>query len=387
MMNFDFDTIIDRRCSESAKYAICQEDQLPMWVADMDFRSPEPVIQALHDRIDHGVFGYGTLPEGSKEAVISWLSNRHGWDVTPDDILFVPGVVAGFNLAAHAVTRPGDGVVLQTPAYGPFFSVASNSALIQQEMELPQGADGQYYIDFDVFEDCLNGRSRIFMLCNPQNPTGRVFTQNELIKIAEICLQYNLTICADEIHSDLVYSSHKHIPIASLSPQIASQTITLIAPSKTFNIAGLKASVAIITNKELRTRFENARKGLLGSVNLLGLHAARAAYLHGQAWLEALLVYLQANRDFAADYIYNQVPGIKMIKPEGTHLAWLDCRESGIEGSPGDFFEKEAGVVLNDGSWFGKGGQGFVRLNFACPRSVLKDGLTRIKEALAALQG
>lgn len=386
-MNFDFDTIIDRQQSESVKYGICKDDQIPMWVADMDFRSPEVVIQALHERVNHGIFGYGMPPKGSEEAVMSWLSRRHHWEITPEDIIFIPGVVAGFNLASHAVTRPGDGVVLQTPAYGPFFSVASNANLLQQEMELTQGSDGQYFIDYDAFEGCLSARSRIFMLCNPQNPTGRVFTEDELQKLAEICLRNNLIICSDEIHNDLVFSGKKHIPIASISPEIASKTITLIAPSKTFNIAGLDASVAIITEKELRDRFESARKGLLGNVNILGLYAARAAYLHGENWLTALLVYLESNRDFIVEFIGKELPSIKMAKPESTHLAWLDCREAGIGDKPSEFFRKNAGVILNDGSWFGKGGEGFVRLNFACPRAILQTGLQKLKEAFIEREG
>ncbi len=386
-MDYDFDTIIDRRHSDSLKYRICEKEQLPMWVADMDFRSPEVVIKALHERVNHGIFGYGMLPEKSKEAVISWLSSRHSWNITPDDIIFVPGVVAGFNLASHAVTRSGDGVVLQTPAYGPFFSVASNANLTQQEMELSQGPDGQYFIDYDALEWCLTARSRIFMLCNPQNPTGRVFSLEELQKIAEICLRHDIIICSDEIHNDLVFPGRKHIPIASISPEITSKTITLIAPSKTFNIAGLDASVAIITNKELRNQFESARKGLLGGVNILGLHAARAAYQHGESWLEALLIYLQANRDFTIEFIKNEIPGIKIVKPEGTYLAWLDCRKAGIEGKPGEFFKREVGVIVNEGTWFGKGGEGFVRLNFACPRAILEIGLHKMKDALKKREG
>ena len=382
-MNFDFDTIIDRRQSESSKYGICREDHLPMWVADMDFRSPEAMIQALHDRVSHGIFGYGMPPEGSKEAVISWLSRRHQWEVTPDDILFIPGVVAGFNLASHAVTRPGDGVVLQTPTYGPFFSVHNNVNLIQQEMELIQDSDGRYIIDFDAFEQCLNGRSRIFMLCNPQNPTGRVFSQLELEKMADICLRHQIIICSDEIHNDLVFRGNKHIPIASIAPEIASATITLIAPSKTFNIAGLDASVAIITNENLREQVKNSKKGLLGGVNILGLHAMHASYSHGEPWINALMIYLQENRDFVFEFIEKEIPCIKTVKPEGTHLAWLDCREAGIKGKPSEFFKTEAEVIVNDGNWFGKGGEGFIRLNFACPRSILQTGLQKMKDALS----
>jgi cystathionine beta-lyase len=380
-MVFDFDTLPDRRNTESVKWRMIDEDVLPMWVADMDFRSPEPVIQALKERIDHGVFGYPQDPDGLKETVVDWLARRHDWDVTPEDLVFLPGVVTGFNLAAHAVTRPGDGVLVQTPTYGPFFEVAHNVNLIQQETEFIHGSDGQYQVDILAFETALTGRTRIFMLCNPHNPTGRVFRKDELEAMAEVCLRNDIIICSDEIHSDLVFSGHQHIPIASLDPEIANHTITLIAPSKTFNIAGLKASVAIITNEYLRKEFEGARKGLAGWVNLLGLVAMKTAYNEGETWLDALLRYLEANRDYLFDFAQNDLPGIKMAKPEGTYLAWLDCRDAEIGGNPSRFFKEKARVAMNDGEWFGKGGEGFVRLNFGCPRSMLEDALLRMKKA------
>ncbi len=378
-MTFDFNTLPNRRATESVKWKAFGEDVLPMWVADMDFTSPPEVIETLQARVAHGVFGYPMAPDGIKEAVVSWLAGRHGWQVSPDDLVFVPGVVSGFNLAAHAVTQPGDGVVVQTPTYGPFFGVEKNVGLIQQEMEFHRGPNGQYQVDYEAFEACLTARSRIFMLCNPQNPTGRVFRQDELEKMAEICLKHNIIICADEIHSDLVYSGQKHIPIASLAPEIAAQTITLIAPSKTFNIAGLEASVAIITDKKLREQFNQARKGLLGGVNLLGYYAALAAYRDGGPWLDELLVYLESNRDFLYDFVQNELPGIEMARPEGTYLAWLDCRGLNLAQKPSEFFKTEAKVAMNDGEWFGTGGQGFVRLNFGCPRPMLVEALEKIK--------
>ena len=381
-MEFDFDTLPNRRDSDCIKWNKYQEDMLPMWVADMDFRSPQPVIEALRTRIEHGVFGYFRTSDTMKESVINWLSRRHGWELTLDDLVFVPGVVTGFNLAAHAVTRPGDGVFVQTPTYGPFFNVKENVALNQHEMELSRDEKGQYVVDLDAFEAGLNDRTRIFMLCNPQNPTGRVFKKAELEAMADICLRNDIIICSDEIHSDLIFSEYKHLPIASLDPEIARKTITLIAPSKTFNIAGLKASVAIITDKELRDQFNAARQGLTGSVNLLGMTALEAAYTKGESWLNALLVYLERNRNFLYDYVRDELPGIKMLKPEGTYLAWLDCRDLGLEGKIDEFFMKQAKVAINNGSWFGKGGDGFVRMNFGCPRSTLIDGLSRIKQAL-----
>ena len=381
-MTFDFDTIINRRASESIKWRKFGDEILPLWVADMDFRAPQPVIDALQARLDHGILGYPGLPEGLTESVLGWLSRRHGWEVKPEALIFLPGVVTGFNLAAQAFARPGEGVLLQTPTYGKFFDVSRHVNFIQQEMELTRDASGQYQIDLDAFESAITPKTRVFMLCNPQNPTGRVFRQDELEAMAEICLRNEVIICSDEIHSDLIYSGHRHIPIASLAPEIADRTVTFIAPSKTFNVAGLKASVAIITNPALREKFEAARRGLVGWVNLLGMVAMQAAYAEGEPWLESLLPYLEANRDYLADFVARELPGVTMAKPEGTFLAWLDCRGLGTDQTPSTFFLKEAKIAVNDGAWFGSGGEGFVRLNFGCPRATLEEGLSRMKAAV-----
>jgi cystathionine beta-lyase len=234
----------------------------------------------------------------------------------------------------------------------------------------------------DLFEAAISERTRVFMLCNPQNPTGRVFRKYELSQMAEICTHHNILICADEIHQDLVYTGNQHIPIASLSPEIAANTITLIAPSKTFNIAGIKASVAIIQNPELRKKFESSRRGIAEWVNVFGQTAMQAAYQEGAPWLDALLAYIESNRDYTYDFVTNELPGIQMAKPEGTFLAWLDCRETRFKGSPSEFFLQQAHVAVNDGAWFGTGGEGFVRLNFGCPRFMLEEALQRMKIAL-----
>ena len=384
-MSFDFDSLPDRRSTESAKWRVYDEDVLPMWVADMDFKTPEPVIQALQERVAHGVFGYPMPQDELKGSVVAWLKRRHGWSVDPEHLIFVPGVVTGFNLASHAVAKPGDGVLVQTPTYGPFLKVAENVKLIQQENELIRGEDAQYTIDLDPFEAAIDQKTRIFMLCNPQNPTGRVFRKDELEAMAEICLRHKVIICSDEIHHDLVYSENRHIPTASLDPEIAANTITLLAPSKTFNIAGLKASVAVIENDELREQFEAAKQGLVGWVNLLGQIAMQAAYAEGEAWLDAMLVYLQNNRDYVYEFVNEQLPGVSMTKPEGTYLAWLDCRGMKLEGKPSDFFLENARVAMNDGNWFGAGGDGHVRFNFGAPRHLVEDTLTRMKSAIKEL--
>ncbi len=379
---YNFDTPINRRGTHSVKWDITEPGTLPLWVADMDFTSPPEVIAALDAAVSHGVFGYPFFDEEIKQAVVDWMADRHQWEIEPEDVLFLPGVVTGFNLAAKLGAQPGEGVLVQTPAYGPFFSVAKYFDLAHQEMELKREPSGQYVVDPDTLEAAITPETRVFMLCNPQNPTGRVFTQPELEEIAATCLRHRVLICSDEIHSDLIFSGHKHIPIASLDAEIAAQTITLIAPSKTFNIAGLAASVAIIQNANLRQRFEDARQGLVGWVNLLGMVAMQAAYQHGAPWLEALLAYLEANRDHTYEFVNTRLPGVQMDKPEGTYLAWLDCRGIPGDQKPEVFFKERANLYLNGGEWFGKGGAGFVRLNFGCPRQTLEEALLRMEKAL-----
>jgi cystathionine beta-lyase len=252
-------------------------------------------------------------------------------------------------------------------------------------MELTRQADGAYAIDHDAFERAITDRTRIFILCNPHNPVGRVFQRQELERMAEICLRHNLVICSDEIHCDLIFDGNRHLPIATLSPEIARQAITLMAPSKTFNIAGLQCSIAVIENPELREKYKAARAGLAPEINIMGMVAALAAYGEGGPWLDEALRYLQANRDFLLRYVNEQLPGVRMAKPEGTYLAWLDCRQANIPGNPHEFFLQEAKVALNDGAAFGRGGEGFVRLNFGCPRSTLAEALEKMKNALTAL--
>jgi cystathionine beta-lyase len=253
-------------------------------------------------------------------------------------------------------------------------------------MQLSQGPDGRYTVDMDLFARTITPRTRAFILCNPHNPVGRVFTQEELAAMAEECLRHRIVIISDEIHSDLVYRGARHTPIATLAPEVEAQTITLMAPSKTYNIPGLQCSVAVIPNPTLRKRFAEARDGLVPEPNILGYVAALAAYRDGDAWLEAVLQYLERNRDLVCEFVARELPGVRTAKPEGTYLAWLDCRGAGIPGNPHQFFLREAKVALNDGADFGRGGEGFVRLNFGCPRPLLLEGLGRLKAALASLK-
>ena len=383
-MTYDFDRLIDRRRTDSSKWQKYGPDVLPLWVADMDFQSPEPVIRALRERVEHGVFGYLTFEQPEFHQLFAdRLLKRYGWRVSPDAVVIIPGVIPGFNVAGRVLAASGDGLILQTPVYPPILRAAGNMGLTREEAPLARRPDGGYEVDVDAFAAAIRDRTRFFLLCNPHNPVGRVFRRDELLRLAEVCLRRSLTIVADEIHCELVYSGHRHTPIASLDPEIAERTITLMAPSKTFNLAGLKCSVAIIPNAALREKFVAARVDLVSTVNVLGYTAAYAAYRDGQPWLEELLRYLEANRDFAIDYARTRLPGVRVAAPEATYLAWLDCRNAGAASAdPFTFFLDKARVALSDGVSFGHGGEGFVRINFGCPRAMLTEALERMREAL-----
>ena len=393
LMLYDFDQIRARRNTANLKWDTYAEDVLPMWVADMDFVSPAPVVEALRQRVEHEIFGYPVGIHGEtneltefRRLLVDRLMERYHWQVQPDDLVFVPGVVTGFNKACYAFAAPGAGVLVQPPVYPPILEAAENAKMIRQDAELSRAPDGSYAIDWDVFASAITTDTRVFLLSNPHNPVGRVFRQDELERMAEICLARGVVICSDEIHSDLVYQDYRHVPIASIDPEIAQNTITLIAPSKTFNLAGLQCSVAIAQNPQLRKKFQDAGKGLVSWVNVMGLAAGQAAYRDGQEWLDQLLIYLEANRDYLYDFVRRELNGITMAKPEGMYLAWLDCREAGLD-NPSDFFLKRARVALNDGATFGRGGKGFVRLNFGCPRRLLEEGLRRMHYALENRNG
>lgn len=372
----------ERRNTDSVKWGLYEEDALPLWVADMDFTSPPAVIEALQRRVAHGVFGYALESKELKELVVERMDTLYDWRITPGDIVLVPGVVAGFNLVCQAVTRPGDSILLQPPVYPPFFEAPIKARARAVFNDILPGTDGQYRVDVDRFDSSIENDTKAFLLCNPHNPLGRVFTREELTGMAEICLRRGMVIISDEIHSDLVYSGYHHIPIASLDDEVAANTVTLIAPSKTFNIAGLDCSVLICTNQELQKRIKNARRGLMGGVNLLGMTAAVAAYREGAAWLAEVMRYLEGNRDHLIAYLKTKMPRIHMAKPEATYLAWLDCRELGLDVRPSEHFHAKARVVLNNGEDFGKPGKGFVRLNFGCSRETLDEALERMRRSL-----
>ena len=383
-MQYDFDTVKERRGSDSAKWKKYGDEILPLWVADMDFISAEPVLRALHQRVDHGFFGY-TRPTPELCSVIpERLKRLYNWTVRDEELFFLPGLVSGLNVSFQAYAGPGDGVLVQPPVYPHFVKdpVIHGRLLVDPPL-VPRG--NTYEIDFDALERAITDRTKIFILCNPHNPVGRVYTRKELKTIAEICLRHHLIICSDEIHCDLLYPGFRHIPIASISPEVAERTVTLMAPSKTYNLAGLSFGFAVIRNSGLQNIWKNTSLGLISGVNIMGHVAALAAYKGGQEWLDQVLAYLKDNRDFLERYVAEKLPGLRMSKMEGTYLAWLDCKGAGIPGNPFDFFLKEAKVALNDGSDFGRGGEGFVRLNFACPRKTLTAALDRMAASLKRL--
>lgn len=382
-MTYDFDSIVNRHRTDSVKWNRFGEDVLPLWVADMDFPSPPPIINAIKDRLDHGVFGYPLTQESTKNSICGWMLRRHNWRISVEDILLFPGVVPAFNIASRATTNPGDSVLIQTPAYHPFFDIPKNLNIQANLHPLKYFSGGRYGIDIHDFLKTLMPSTRIFMLCNPHNPTGRVFLEDELRSMAEVCLERNIIICSDEIHSDIVYPPNRHIPIASLSREISDITITLVSPSKTFNIAGLKSSAVIIKNKSLRERFLLYARGAGGFVNILGCAALEASYNHCEDWLNELLVYLENNRQILADFIQSELPGVNFYLPEGTYLGWLDFRATGLK-DPGAYLLENARVALNSGEWFGDEYGGFVRLNFGCPSSILLTALERIKSSLVS---
>lgn len=387
-MSSSLDVILDRRPSECLKWTLYPEDVLPLWVADMDFRSPEPVIRALHERADHGIFGYQLDSPTLRAVLAEHVSTQHHLSATPDMIEFLPSLVTGLNVAVRAFTAPGDGVLVMPPVYPPFLSAVTHNGrtLVEAELRPERTADGslRYHVDFEAFEAAITPQTRLFLLCNPHNPVGRVFTRAELERMAEICLRHNILICADEIHCNLLFDGREHRSIAGLAPEVTARTITLLSPSKAFNLPGLGLGFAVIADEALRNRLrdENFRSG--GLVNVMGFAAALAAYREGWDWLAELLPYLQANRDAVFDYLRQHMPEIATTRPEGTYLAWLDCRPLELEGGAYNFFLERARVGLSDGKPFGKGGEGFLRLNFGCPRPVLLEALERMRAALAA---
>jgi cystathionine beta-lyase len=383
-MQYNFDKVGERRGTDSVKWQKYGGEVLPLWVADMDFICAEPILQALHQRVDHGFFGYTRPPDELCSVIQERLKRLYGWKIEVGEIFFLPGLVTGLNLSFQAYARMGDGVLVQPPVYHHFIKDPIIHGRTLVDPPLIRNRD-TYKIDFEAFEMAILDRTKIFILSNPHNPVARVYTRKELEKLAEICLRHHLIICSDEIHCDLLYPGYRHIPIATISPEVADQTVTLMAPSKTYNLAGLSCGFAIIQNSDLQKIWKNTSLGLIPGVNIMGPAAALAAFKEGQEWLDQVLIYLKNNQDFLSQYVKEKLPGVGMTKMEATYLAWLDCRDAGIPGNPFKFFLEEAKVALNDGAEYGRGGEGFVRLNFACPRKTLTEALDRMAAALRKL--
>ncbi len=383
--SFDFDRIIDRRRPGCVKWTYYPNDVIPMWVADMDFVSPEPVRRALAERAAEGVFGYEFPSDALGQTICGWLERRYGWHVRPEEIVFLPGLVSGLNLVCRSFGRVGDSAIVLTPVYFPFLSAPVNQGMTVTKVALRYRTDGQQVqveVDYQAFEAAIEPRTSLFIHCHPHNPVGLEWPRDALFRLAEICLAHDVLICSDEIWSDLTLDDTPHVPMASLSPEIAQRCITLMAPSKTFNLPGLGFGFAVIQNEKLRRRFVAANNGVLPHPNAMGLAAAQAAYSRCDDWLTALTQYLSANRDALLDYLAENMPEVRATIPNATYLGWLDFRQAGIEGSPYKFFLEKARVALNDGATFGPGGEGFLRFNFGCPRAQMVEALDRMRAAL-----
>ena len=393
-MLYNFDTVIERHATNCIKWRQFPQDVLPLWVADMDFAAPEPIRKALQCTLDHGVLGYEFPTMELRETVAARMQALYGWQVSPEAVVATPGVVAGFTAAAHTLCTTGQGILVQPPVYPPFLKVHEAGGWMRQDAPLAMeivGSRLQYAVDFEVFQKALHSgdaQTGMFLLCNPHNPTGQAYTREDLGRMADICLKNDIVICSDEIHSEILLGGASHIPIAGLDPEIADHTITLVAPSKTFNVPGLFCGFAIIPNPDLLARYKRTVERMAMHVSSLGLVAAQVAFSGDcDEWLESLRAYLTANRDFLVEFIQSQFAGIRTTLPAATYLAWLDC--SGLAasgkmgGTPHEFFLKQAKVALNEGREFGPGGEGFVRLNFGCPRATLVEALGRMQSALS----
>ena len=390
-MSFDFDKIIDRKGSACIKWDGMEKflgsaDALPMWVADMDFLTPAYITEAIVRKASHGVFGYPLREDGYFTSLIQWLQRRHQWTVERDWISFCPGVVPAVNIAVLANTLPGDKIIVQPPVYFPFYTAVTDHKrnLVYNNLVL---RDGRLCMDFENLETLAADGAKMLILSNPHNPGGSVWTRDELTQLATICLKHNVIILSDEIHCDLVYKPFKHTPVASLSQEISMQTITTVAPSKTFNLSGLSTASVIIENSNLRRKFNIQLDHLhIGGGNIFGNIASEQAYLYGDSYVDELMDYLKKNVEILQKYVTENLPNIEVIEPEATFLVWLDCRKMGMNDEElNKFFLNSARVGMNPGAMFGPGGEGFMRMNIGCPAITLMQGLRQIKEAMSLL--
>ncbi len=391
-MKYNFDTVIDRLSSNSAKWSLRKEltgteDVLPLWVADMDFACAPEIVEALKERVAHPIYGYTASSDKYYSGLIEWMKKRHDWSgIQRDWIGFTPGVVAGFNYAIQAYSHPGDKVILQPPVYYPMKMAIDNNGrrMVENPLKIVKG---RYVMDYEDLEKKIEGRTKMIILCSPHNPVGRVWTRKELEQLVEVCEKKDIVIVSDEIHFDLILGKTKHTCTATISEEAMQRTVTLVAPSKTFNLAGLSNSSAIIPNKNLRNSFLNVLESNgVHFANTFGMVSQEAAYMSGEAWLDELLVYLRGNLKYLEDFIEKKIPGLKVYPLEGTYLAWVDCSSLGLSDEKlKDFMLKKAKLWLDEGTMFGSGGSMFMRVNIACPRSTLKMALERLEKAVNEL--
>jgi cystathionine beta-lyase len=384
-----FDNVIDRSGTQSAKWNQYDEDVLPLWVADMDFQSPQPIIDAIIDRTKHGIFGYSFYYAEYFTAIINWFKRQYNWKISEDWLAFTPGVIPAINIAIQAFTNPGDKIIVQNPVYYPFFGTIENNGR-QIHLNPLKLQNGKYEMDLEDLNDKIKDpRVTLLILCNPHNPVGRVWSRNELIEIGELCVENKVLVISDEIHCDLIYPGYKHTNLASISDDFAMNSVTCTSLSKTFNLAGLQLSTIIIPNPELHKRYSNTIERVFlpeeyGYLpNSLSLAAYTAGYDRCDYWLNSLLSYLTSNLEFLKLFIKDNIPQIDVIEPEGTYLVWLDFKKLGIPNDElENFLLQKAKIALDDGAKFGKGGEGFQRINIACPRTTLNEALKRIEKAV-----
>jgi cystathionine beta-lyase len=383
-MSFD-DLDLDRvRAGHTGeKWREFADDVLPAWVADMDFPVAEPIQRFLHRMAEECDVGYPLNPKPDRlpSVFAERVQRKWDWKIDPRQVEVITDVVQGLYIGVSVFSRPGDGVLMQTPVYPPFLRTAPDLGRRSVLCDLVTDGDG-YAIDFDALRAAIDPTTSVFMLCNPHNPTGRAFTRDELTKLAEIAIEHDLTVLADEIHGDLLYDGREHVPFATLGPEIEARTVTFTSATKAFNIAGLRCAVAALGSPALKKRFNSIHRNIRGGLNAPGMGATRVAWTECDAWLEQVVAYLQANRDFLAGFVRDQMPGVRHFAPEATYLAWLDCRELGLEPSPEKWFEERARVGLSAGPTFGDAGRGFVRVNFATSRAILTEILERMAKSL-----
>lgn len=387
-MKYNFDEIISRGNTFSVKYDgkkayFGSADLIPMWVADMDFKTPPFITEAVKKRADQPIYGYSFRPDSYYNSLIEWFERKHGWEIKKEWILFTPGIVPALNMLVQTFTMPGNKVLVQPPVYHPFFSAIENNhrQLVNNPLTFK---DGEYLIDFNDLAAKLSSGTKLVLFSNPHNPVGRAWNKEELKKLADLCVQNDVIVISDEIHCDLVLPGNKHISLTSVSEEIKDQVVTCISPSKTFNLAGMSTSSLVIQNDRLREKFELTIEQLhLDLGNLFGTVASIAAYTHGDTWLKQLLDYINGNVDFVEDFLKKRIPEVEMVRPEATYLIWMDF--SGLRMDPEDlkfFLINKAKVGFNDGRTFGEGGEGFQRMNVACPRKIVEEALIRIEKAI-----